>query len=69
MGRILDGLLPGGIGGLAHTGTPALPWVGVGLLFVISALVPLRWEGVGAFLLIVVGLSAGIDNRGSAGAD
>jgi hypothetical protein len=46
-----------------HTPVPlALPWVGVALLFVISALVPLRWEGVGAFLLIVVGLSAGIAN-------
>ena len=38
----------------------ALPWVSAGLLFVFSALVPLRWEMIGGFLLIVVGLSAGV---------
>ena len=38
----------------------ALPWVGVGLLFIFSALVPWRWETIGGFLLIVVGLSAGV---------
>ena len=38
----------------------ALPWVGVGLLFVLLALVPWRWERTGGLLLIVVGLSAGV---------
>ena len=38
----------------------ALPWVGVGLLFVFSAVVPWRWEMIGGLLLIVVGLSAGV---------
>jgi hypothetical protein len=43
--------------------TPALvaaPWVGVGLLFVILALAPLRWEVVGGVLLVVVGLLIGV---------
>lgn len=38
----------------------ALPWVGVGLLFVFLALVPWRWELPGGLLLVVVGLSAGV---------
>ena len=38
----------------------ALSWVGVGLLFILSALVPLRWEMIGGLLLIAVGLSAGV---------
>jgi hypothetical protein len=38
----------------------ALPWVGVGLLFVVLALVPRRWELTGGLLLKVVGLSAGV---------
>jgi hypothetical protein len=37
----------------------ALPWAGVGLLFVCLALVPWRWEMTGGLLLMVVGLSAG----------
>ena len=37
----------------------ALPWVGLGLLFVFLALVPWRWERTGALLLMLVGLSAG----------
>jgi hypothetical protein len=38
--------------------TPALVtalWAGVGLLFVILALVPWRWELSGGFLLLIVG--------------
>ncbi len=38
----------------------ALPWVGVGLLFVLLALIPWRWERTGGLLLVVAGLSAGI---------
>ncbi len=38
----------------------ALPWVGVGLLFVLLALLPWRWELTGGLLLMVVGLSAGV---------
>ena len=38
----------------------ALPWVSVGLLFVLLALVPWRWERTGALLLVGVGLSAGV---------
>lgn len=38
----------------------ALPWVGVGLLFVFLALVPWRWEMPGGFLLVLVGLIAGV---------
>jgi hypothetical protein len=38
----------------------ALPWVGVGLLFIFSALVPWRWEMIGGLLLVVIGLSAGV---------
>ena len=37
----------------------ALPWVGMGLLFVFLALVPWRWEVTGGLLLVVVGLSVG----------
>jgi hypothetical protein len=37
----------------------ALPWVGVGSLFLLVALTPWRWELTGSLLLIVVGLSAG----------
>jgi hypothetical protein len=43
--------------------TPALvaaPWVGVGLLFVILALVPWHWEMTGGLLLVVVGLLSGV---------
>ena len=43
--------------------TPALvaaPWVGVGLLFVILALAPLRWEVSGGVLLVVAGLLIGV---------
>ncbi len=35
-----------------------LPWVGVGLLFVLAALTPWRWETVGGILLATVGLLA-----------
>ena len=35
-------------------------WVGVGLLFVILALLPWRKEGTGGFLLAVAGLLAGV---------
>ena len=38
----------------------ALTWLGAGLLFVLVALVPWRWELVGGLLLTVVGLSAGV---------
>jgi len=38
----------------------ALPWVGVGLLFVFLALVPWRWERTGGLVLVIVGLSAGV---------
>ncbi len=38
----------------------ALPWVGIGLLFVLLALLPWRWEMTGGILLILVGLSAGV---------
>jgi hypothetical protein len=43
--------------------TPALvaaPWVGGGLLFVILALVPWRWEVTGGLLLVVVGVLTGV---------
>jgi hypothetical protein len=44
-----------------HTPVPmALPWVGVGILFLFVALVPWRWEMAGGLLLMVVGLSAGL---------
>ncbi len=35
----------------------ALPWVGAGLLFVILALIPWRWETAGGILLVVAGLA------------
>ena len=38
----------------------AAPWVGVGLLFVILALAPWRWELTGGVLLVVVGLLIGV---------
>lgn len=38
----------------------ALPWVGVGLLYVLLALVPWRWELTGGLLLVVAGLSSGV---------
>ena len=38
----------------------AMPWVGVGLLFVVLALVPWRWEVTGGLLLVLAGLSAGV---------
>ncbi len=37
-----------------------LPWVGLGLLFVVSALLPCRWDAIGGSLLIAFGLSAGV---------
>ena len=43
--------------------TPALvaaPWAGAGLLFVILALVPWRWELSGGLLLVVVGFLIGV---------
>jgi hypothetical protein len=42
--------------------TPALvaaPWVGVGLLFLVLALVPCRWERGGGFLLVGAGVALG----------
>jgi hypothetical protein len=38
----------------------AAPWVGVGLLFVILALAPLRWEATGGVLLVIVGFLIGV---------
>lgn len=38
----------------------AAPWVGVGLLFVILALTPLRWEVTGGVLLVVIGMLIGV---------
>ena len=38
----------------------ALAWVGVGLLFLLLALLPWRWERMGGFLLVGVGLLAGV---------
>lgn len=38
----------------------ALLWVGVGLLFLLLALLPWRWERTGGFLLVAVGFSAGV---------
>lgn len=44
-----------------HTPVPmALPWMGLGLLFVFLALLPWRWELTGGLLLVVVGLLAGV---------
>jgi hypothetical protein len=43
--------------------TPALvaaPWVALGLLFVILALAPFRWEATGGVLLVAVGLLLGV---------
>lgn len=43
--------------------TPALvaaPWVGAGVLFVLVALTPWRWEVTGGILLVVVGLLIGV---------
>jgi hypothetical protein len=43
--------------------TPPLvtaPWVSVGLLFVILALMPPRWEVTGGVLLVVVGMLLGV---------
>jgi hypothetical protein len=43
--------------------TPALaaaPWVGLGLLFVMLALAPLRWEMAGGILLMAAGLLIGV---------
>jgi hypothetical protein len=37
----------------------ATPWAGVGLLFVILALAPLRWEVAGGVLLVVIGMLIG----------
>lgn len=38
----------------------ALPWGGVGLLFVLLALVAWHWELTGGLLLVVAGLSSGV---------
>ena len=38
----------------------ALPWMGVGLLFLLVALLPWRWERTGGFLLVGIGLVAGV---------
>lgn len=38
----------------------ALPWVGLGLLFVFTGLIAWRWELTGGLLLILVGLSTGV---------
>jgi hypothetical protein len=38
----------------------ALPWVGLGLLFVCVGLIAWRWELTGGLLLILVGLSIGV---------
>jgi len=38
----------------------ALPWVGLGLLFVCVGLIAFRWELTGGLLLILVGLSIGV---------
>jgi len=44
-----------------HTAVgPALFWVAAGLLFILLALIPWRWELLGAFLLVVVGFSVGV---------
>ncbi len=43
--------------------TPALvmaSWAGVGLLFVVLALLPWRWERAGGLLLVVAGLLIGV---------
>jgi hypothetical protein len=43
--------------------TPArvmVSWGGVGLLFVILALLPWRWEVIGGLVLLVFGLSIGV---------
>ena len=44
-----------------HTPVPvALPWVGVGVLFLFVALAAWRWEMIAGLLLRVVGFSAGV---------
>ena len=43
--------------------TPALPmltWVGVGLVFVLMAMLPWRWEVTGGLVLAVAGLLIGV---------
>lgn len=37
----------------------ALPWVGAGLLFILLALLPWRWQATGGILLVVAGLLIG----------
>ena len=37
-----------------------LPWLGLGLLFVLLALLPWRWELAGGVLLMVAGLSSAV---------
>lgn len=37
----------------------ALLWAGLGVLFIVVALVPFRWAATGAFLLILAGLVVG----------
>jgi hypothetical protein len=44
-------------------GTPTpvlLSWTGLGLLFVILALAPWRWEVAGGLLLVIAGLTSGV---------
>ncbi|MGA2571278.1 MAG: hypothetical protein ABSF23_12225 [Terracidiphilus sp.] len=38
----------------------ALPWVGVGLFFILLALLPWRWEAAGGILLALAGCAAGV---------
>lgn len=37
----------------------ALSWAGVGLLFILLALLPWRWQSTGGLLLVVAGLAIG----------
>jgi len=44
-----------------HTAVgPASFWVAAGLLFILLALIPWRWELLGGLLLLVIGVSAGV---------
>jgi len=40
--------------------TMAMPWVGLGVLFAVLALVPWRWSLTGGILLAVVGVAAAV---------
>ena len=46
---------------LRAAGRGYLPWVGMGVLFVIVAFVPWRWQRMGGYLLLALGLVLGID--------